>query len=175
MDAYRMVYRREAFQFRNHLLRLDSDSRFARFGAYTADAVIRRYCAEIDWSRTRIIGYFRDGVLRAATELCYEPGPSPQAVELAFSVERTYQNSRIGSTLMARALILLSNQGIASGHVNCLMTNRRMRTMATRYRSQSEVSCGSVLITIDMASGGIPARIDALVDQMAELLFDPPG
>ena len=170
-----MVYRREAFQFRNHLLRLDSDSRTARFEAFTTDAVIRRYCADIDWSRTRIIGYFRDGVLRAATELCYESGPTPQAAELAFSVERPFQNSRIGSTLMARALILLRNQGVVCGHVNCLQNNRRMRTLATRYRSQSEVSCGNVLITIDIASGAVPARVDSLADQMAELLFDPPG
>ncbi len=97
MNAYRPLFRREAFKYRDHLLRLDEDSRTARFAAHVSDATIQRYCTAIDWNISKVIGYFQDTYLRAAAEIRYDSAPSPTNAELAFSVERSFQNSRIGS------------------------------------------------------------------------------
>jgi GNAT superfamily N-acetyltransferase len=136
-------------------------------------------CAAIDWRRTQVIGYFQDGILRAtaeiSAELSHAPAPSSSAAELAFSVERPLQNSRIGTHLMTRALEFLRGRGVTKGHVICLPANRRMRSIATRHRSEVVVSCGDVVITIDIVSNATPQAIEKLADQMAEMLFDPPG
>jgi GNAT superfamily N-acetyltransferase len=170
MKSYRPLFRREVSQYRDHLLRLDEDSRTARFAAHVSESTIQRYCTSIDWHCTKVIGYFQDALLRGAAEIRYDSAPSPTNAELAFSVERQFQNSRIGSNLMSRALIFLRNQGITKVHVVCLLSNRRMRTMATRYRSEVAISYGDVYITIDAISDYTPKAIEELADHMADIL-----
>ncbi len=170
MDTYRTLFRREVSQYRDHLLRLDEDSRTARFATHVSDNSIQRYCAAIDWPATKVIGYFQDGLLRGAAEIRYDSGSTPTNAELAFSVERPFQNSRIGSNLMSRSLIALRNQGVTKVHVICLLSNRRMRTMATRYRSEVSISYGDVYITIDAIADCTPRALEELADQMAEIL-----
>jgi GNAT superfamily N-acetyltransferase len=174
MKSYRQVFPREISQYQEHLQRLDEESRAARFSYQISDANIQKYCAKIDWRHARLIGYFEDGILRAVADIRYDTGASHTNAELAFSVERPYQNSRIGSHLMARALISLRNQGVSKVHVVCLVSNRRMRTMATRYRPEVSISCGDVTLTIDSISDYAPGALEGLATHMAELLFDPP-
>ena len=134
MNTYRTLCSREAFQCRNHLLRLDEDSRSARFAARISDNTVRRYCADIDWRNTRIVGYFQDGILRAAVEVLGFNSPSSVA-ELAFSVEAPFQDKRIGTNLMVRARTFLRDRGVTRSQVFCLLTNRRMRCLASELHN----------------------------------------
>jgi hypothetical protein len=71
---------------RDHLLRLDPESRHARFHGFIDDSFIERYAAKCADDGTVIIAYIEGGVVRGAAEL-HPPDQSPQSLpEIAFSV-----------------------------------------------------------------------------------------
>ena len=172
MDAYRPLFRGEAHQYQEHLLRLDPDSRLSRFASHVSDAIIEQYCAAINWETKKIIGYFVDGIMRGAVEIIYESISSPSSAELAFSVEKPFQNARIGSRLMARSMISLRNQGVTRIHVVCLPSNLRMRNIATHYPTDVSISYDDVVMTISTRSGYTPLAIQELADSLAETMYD---
>ena len=61
---------------RDHLLRLDRDSRHDRFHGFMDDSFIERYAEKCANDGTVIIAYFEDGVVRGAAEL-HPPDQSP--------------------------------------------------------------------------------------------------
>ena len=164
MGTYRQLLNTEAKRYEEHLLRLDSDSRYARFSAVTSDDTIRRYCNSIDWRTSKIIGFFKDGVMRGAAEIRYDHRPLPDSAELAFSVEKECQNSRVGTNLMVRALLNLRNRAVAKAHIVCLLGNRRMQKLALRYRADFKAHRGDVFLTIDVPYGDISSLLAELVD-----------
>ena len=164
MGTYRQLLSTESNRYQEHLLRLDSDSRYARFSAVTSDDTIRRYCNSIDWRSTKIIGFFKDGMLRGAAEIRYDQRPMPDAAELAFSVEKECQNSRVGTNLMVRALLNLRNRAVTKAHIVCLLGNRRMQKLALRYRADFKAHRGDVFLTIDVPYGDISSLLAELVD-----------
>src|SRR5437879_12650749 len=72
---------------RDHLLRLDRESRYDRFHGFMDDSFIERYAAKCVGDGTVIIAYIEDGIVRGAAEL-HPPDQSPDALpETAFRVE----------------------------------------------------------------------------------------
>ena len=59
----------ETHAYRDHLLRLDPESRARRFSGGISDEGIRQYVATSTWLDTVVHGFFIDGVLRGAAEL----------------------------------------------------------------------------------------------------------
>lgn len=59
----------EADGYRDHLLRLDHDSRYRRFSGAVSDEFIARHAATISDIGVVVHGFFVDGVLRGAAEL----------------------------------------------------------------------------------------------------------
>ena len=150
MAVFRKILFAEAALYQEHLLRLDSESRYLRFSGMVSDDAIRRYCAAIDWRAAAVLGFFKGGALRGAAEVRYEPGTTPKRAELAFTVERPYQNSRVGSTLMKRALVILCNRGIAKADVICQIQNRRMQRIALKHQSSHQADGSEVVMVIDV-------------------------
>jgi len=165
MSSYRRLLRTDAEQLREHLLRLDGDTRQARFSAITSDSTIKRYVAGIDWEWAPLIGWFDEGVLRAVAEIRFSRGILPTEAELAFSVEKRYQGGRIGSNLMSRALIVLRNRGVRTAHIVCLLTNRRMQKLALRHRADVRAQSGEVFMTIAVPQGDIGSLISEITDE----------
>src|ERR1700745_733148 len=54
---------------RDHLLRLDADSRHERFNGFMDDEFIERYAARCADDGTIIIAYMENGIVRGAAEL----------------------------------------------------------------------------------------------------------
>jgi hypothetical protein len=72
---------------RDHLLRLDPESRHDRFNGFLDDSFIERYAARCAADGTIIVAYMEDGIVRGAAEL-HPPEHSEDSVpEIAFSVE----------------------------------------------------------------------------------------
>src|ERR1700692_3099636 len=72
---------------RDHLLRLDTQSRRDRFHGFMDDDFIERYAAKCADDGTIIIAYMENGIVRGAAEL-HPPGQSDDGMpEIAFSVE----------------------------------------------------------------------------------------
>src|ERR1700746_2430405 len=77
----------ECPRLRNHLLRLDRESRHDRFHGFMDDSFIERYAEKCANDGTVIIAYLEDGLVRGAAEL-HPLGTSPDLLpEIAFSVE----------------------------------------------------------------------------------------
>ena len=165
MKSYRRLSRADAEHLTGHLLRLDDDSRHARFNAATSDATIRKHVAAIDWERVLFIGYFDQGVLRAVAEMRFNDAFLPQEAELAFSVERPYQNGRLGTNLMSRTLVALRNRGVRTAHIICLLANGRMQKLALRHRADVRAHSGEVFMTIRIPYGDIGSVISEITDE----------
>ncbi len=90
-------------QLRDHLLRLDPQSRHDRFHGFMDDDFIERYAAKCAVDGTVIIAYVEDGVVRGAAEL-HPPDHSPDSqAEIAFSVETCVRRQGVGSILFRRS------------------------------------------------------------------------
>ena len=79
----------ETTSYRDHLLRLDPDSRQRRFSGGVSDDFIARHAQTIDEVGVVVHGFFIDGVLRGAAELRPLGGPFAYQAEAAFSVEKS--------------------------------------------------------------------------------------
>ena len=164
MSAYRNLLKVDADLYKQHLLRLGADSRYARFSGVMSDEAIVRYVDSIDWNWSRIIGYFDKGELRGVAEIRYEMKTFPSQAELAFSVEASYQNSRVGTNLMARSLLILRNRGINTAHVVCLLSNTRMQKLALRYRANMAAHSGEVFLSIAVPYGTVGSILAEMTD-----------
>ena len=168
MVVFRKLLSPETPLYLEHMLRLDAESRYLRFGGTVCDEAVQRYYEGIDWRDSSLIGFFRDGVLRGAVELRYQRTPLGRRAELAFSVERPFQNSGVGTTLMRRALIILSNRGVVRADVVCLLRNRRMQRIVLRHRCSYYSDGGDAFMDLE-----VPAISPATL--LAEYLEDTQG
>lgn len=164
MGIYRTLYRSEAPLYLAHLMRLDSEARYARFSGMMSDDALKRYWASIDWHGLTLLAYVSDGQIRGVAEIRYEPRLFPKSAELAFSVERGYQNTHVGTTLMARALVFLANRGIGVAHIICLLNNRRMQRLALKHRCFVQAHCGEVFMTVTVPPPDPTSLVGELLD-----------
>jgi GNAT superfamily N-acetyltransferase len=131
--------------YRDHLLRLDAESRRNRFGGAVSDEFIHKYIALPIGLDAVIHGYFVDGVLRGVAELRpLGPGLTDEA-EAAFSIETPWQSNGVGTALLERTLLVARNRGIKLLHMACLANNRRMVDLAKKFDAELSFDFGSVV------------------------------
>jgi GNAT superfamily N-acetyltransferase len=135
----------EIERYREHLLRLDMDSRGSRFAGGVSDEFISRYVDTTFALNAVVHGFFVDGTLRGAAEL--RPlGPTfSREAEAAFSIESNWQSHGVGSVLLGRTLLAARNRGIKRLHMACLANNRRMQELARKYDAELTFDFGSVV------------------------------
>jgi GNAT superfamily N-acetyltransferase len=135
----------EADRYRDHLLRLDADSRHSRFGGGVSDEFIRNYVGTTFGLSAVVHGFFVDGVLRGAAEL--RPlGPTfVREAEAALSIEHAWQSHGVGSALLGRTLLAARNRGIKTLHMACLANNRRMQELARKFAAELSFDFGGVV------------------------------
>ena len=89
---------------RDHLLRLDPESRHDRFNGYLDDGFIERYAAKCADDGTVIVAYMESGIVRGAAELHPAEQSADGLPEIAFSVERGVRRQGVGSLLFRRLI-----------------------------------------------------------------------
>jgi GNAT superfamily N-acetyltransferase len=139
----------ETHAYRDHLLRLDAESRRNRFCGGIADDTIRGYAATARGSDVIIHGFFVDGVLRGAADLHVVRPLDRREAEAAFSIEKAWQSHGVGSALLERTLLVARNRGIQHLQVCCLMENRRMQHLARKFESEITFDFGTVVGTME--------------------------
>jgi GNAT superfamily N-acetyltransferase len=130
--------------FREHLLRLDFETRRKRFAMAASDHFIERYAATCFRLDSIIHGYFVGGTLRGVGELRLLDTTSTQA-EAAFSVETDWQGTGVGTDLMEHTLLTARNRGVSKVFMNCLASNRSMQRMARSAGAELEYESGEVV------------------------------
>jgi GNAT superfamily N-acetyltransferase len=131
--------------YRDHLLRLDRDSRRMRFGGAVSDDFIANYI-ELSLGLDAVIhGFFVDGTLRGVAELRPLGRGFVDEAEAAFSIEKPWQSHGIGTALLERTLLAARNRGIKLMHMACLANNRRMVDLAKKFDAELKFDFGSVV------------------------------
>jgi GNAT superfamily N-acetyltransferase len=158
----------EADKYRDHLLRLDADSRTRRFGGGVSDDYIRHYVDTITWVDAVVHGFFVDGVLRGVAELRLIGATPTDQGEVAFSIETPWQSHGVGSALLERTLLAARNRGVAHLHMACLADNRRMQQLARKFDAELSFDFGDVI-------GEVEAPRPTPLSVMREFVSDGAG
>jgi len=158
----------EAARYRDHLLRLDGDSRHSRFGGGVSDEFIRNYVPTALGLRAVVHGFFVDGVMRGAAELRLLGPAFAREAEVAFSIEAPWQSHGIGSVLLDRTLLAARNRGIRTLHMACLASNRRMQELARKFDAELSFDFGSVV-------GEVAAARPTALSVLCEFVVDGHG
>ena len=131
--------------YREHLLRLDKESRRNRFGGAVSDEFIVNY-TELSLGLDAVMhGFFVDGVLRGVAELRPLGPDFAREAEAAFSIETPWQSHGVGSALLERTLLAARNRGIKLLHMACLANNERMVELARKFEAELTFDFGSVV------------------------------
>jgi hypothetical protein len=147
----RTLYQQEELPLlRDHLLRLDPDSRHDRFNGFMDDGFIERYAAKCADDGTIIVAYIEDGVVRGAAEL-HPPDQSPDALpEIAFSVEASVRRQGVGIILFKRLISEARWQGYQALRITTGAQNQAMRALANKFGAQLTFRHGESTGTIDL-------------------------
>jgi len=135
---------------RDHLLRLDRESRHDRFHGFMDDDFIERYAAKCADDGTVIIAYMEDGVVRGAAEL-HPPDQSPDSLpEIAFSVEACVRRQGVGSVLFRKLIAEARSKGYHSLRITTGAQNQAMRALANKFGAHLTFRHGESTGSIDL-------------------------
>jgi len=135
---------------RDHLLRLDAESRHDRFNGFMDDGFIERYAAKCADDGTVIVAYIEDGVVRGAAEL-HPPDQSPDGLpEIAFSVESSVRRQGVGSILFKRLISEARWKGYGALRITTGAQNQAMRSLANKFGAHLTFRQGESTGTIDL-------------------------
>lgn len=157
----RTLTARELPLLREHLLRLDRESRRDRFNGSLDDNFLARYAMQCVNDGTIIIAYFEDGVVRGAAEL-HQPDLTPGSQpEIAFSVESCVRRQGVGSILFTK----LIEKAHALGYENLRITtgaqNDAMRALANKFGARLTFRHGESTGVIDLTQHALVAKLNA--------------
>ncbi|WP_291685922.1 GNAT family N-acetyltransferase [Bradyrhizobium sp.] len=142
--------REELPLLRDHLLRLDPESRHDRFNGFMDDGFIERYAAKCADDGTIIVAYVEDGVVRGAAEL-HPPDQSPDALpEIAFSVEASVRRQGVGIILFKRLISEARWKGYPALRITTGAQNQAMRALANKFGAHLTFRHGESTGTIDL-------------------------
>jgi GNAT superfamily N-acetyltransferase len=143
--TFRKLWPTETGKFRDHLLRLDKNSRRMRFAHGVPDAYIEDYAARMADMGAIVYGYFDGPEVRAAAELKKLGDTWGREAEAAFSVEQPLQEHGIGTELMGRVIRAARNRGVQHLGISCLAENGKMRAIARHYEAELRFEYGEVI------------------------------
>jgi GNAT superfamily N-acetyltransferase len=134
-DMIHPVYRLPPSQYdryQQHLLSLDEQSKYTRFGFFIKDDSLIELCDKFKSNPGQHkIFVIEDQNLRviAAGHIALENNQT----ELAFSVLKEYRCQGLGSSLMERCIKWCQNRGIRTGCMVCLSTNIAIKKLASKH------------------------------------------
>jgi GNAT superfamily N-acetyltransferase len=136
---------------RDHLLRLDPESRHDRFNGFLDDSFIERYAEKCANDGTIIVAYMENGMVRGAAEL-HPPDDSTECLpEIAFSVEACVRRRGVGSVLFRRLISEARWKGYRTLRVTTGAQNHAMRALAGKFGADLVFRHGETSGTIDLA------------------------
>lgn len=141
----RKLWPTETEKFRDHLLRLDKESRRMRFAHGVSDGFIDDYASRVGEMGSVVYGYFVDGELRAAAELRKLGDVWGREAEAAFSVEQAWQDKGLGSELMGKVIRAARNRGVMHLYMSCLAQNTKMQAIARKHNADLRFEYGEVV------------------------------
>jgi GNAT superfamily N-acetyltransferase len=158
----------ETAKYRDHMLRLDPNSRHSRFAGGVSDEFICKYAEMSNTLDAVVYGFFLDGVMHGAAELRPLGSNLPRQAEAAISVEKSWQSHGVGSALLRHILLAARNRGIRLLHMACLAENQRMQQLARKFDAELSFDFGNVV-------GEVESSRPTPLSLMRELMTDSHG
>jgi GNAT superfamily N-acetyltransferase len=158
----------ETAKYREHILRLDPESRRNRFAGGVSDDFIRKYVELANSLDAVIYGFFVNGVMRGAAELRPLGVRLVREAEAAISVEKPWQSHGVGSALLGRVLLTARNRGYRLLHMACLAENQRMQQLARKFDAD-------ISFDFESAVGEVESSRPTPMSVMRELMSDSHG
>ncbi len=146
----RRLDRQEMPLLRDHLLRLDTESRHDRFNGFADESFIERYAAKCASDGTVVIAYLEGDEVLAAAELHPADGEISQLPEVAFSVDRKVRRRGLGSVLFRRLISEAKRRDYGSLRVTTGAQNEAMRALANKFGAHLTFRHGESTGEIDL-------------------------
>jgi len=150
-----------------HLLALDPDDRFLRFGYAASDEHIRRYVEDLDFEQDDIFGiYNRKLELIAMAHLAYSRDPqASRCAEFGVSVLGKARGRGYGTRLFERAVIHARNEGVDLLFVHALSENAAMLSIARKAGATLERFGSETEAHLRLPPATLDSRVSELVDE----------
>lgn len=151
----------------NHLLELDADDRYLRFGYQATDEHIRGYVAGLNFERDDIFGiYNRKLELIAMAHLAFadQPGHSSCA-EFGVSVLKKARGRGYGGRLFERAAIHARNEGVDLMFIHALTENTAMLKIARSHGAVLERAGSETDAHLRLPPATLDSRMSEMVDE----------
>ena len=146
---------------RDHLLRLDHESRHDRFHGFMDDSFIEGYAEKCASDGTIVIAYLEDGVVRGAAELHPPDTSADLQPEIAFSVESGQRRLGVGSILFRKLIAEARARGYRHLRITTGAQNDAMRALANKFGAHLTFRYGESTGTIDVREQPRPATVIA--------------
>lgn len=137
-------------RFRDHLLRLDAESRRDRFNGPSSDHFLQAYAERSFHDGTIVVGLVVGDCVCGAAELHERPEEADTG-EIAFSVERGLQHRGIGGLLFERLIGHARALGYTRLRVTTHPHNHAMKRLARRFEAHLHFEDGETVGLIELA------------------------
>ncbi|HVZ44094.1 MAG TPA: GNAT family N-acetyltransferase [Ramlibacter sp.] len=150
-----------------HLIALDADDRYLRFGYPASDEQIRGYVDQLDFDRDDIFGiYNRKLELIAWAHLAYlRDANSPSCAEFGVSVLAKARGRGYGSRLFDRAIVHARNEGVEMLFIHALSQNVAMIRIARKAGATLERAGAETEMYLRLPPATLDSRMSEIVDE----------
>ena len=151
-----------------HLLALDEQDRYLRFGYAANDEQIQRYVDQLDFDRDDIFGFFNRRLeLIAMAHLAFipnEPG-TPAGAEFGVSVLKQARGRGYGTRLFDRAVMHARNEGVELMFIHALSENTAMIKIARNAGATLERAGSETEAYLRLPPATLDTRVSELVEE----------
>jgi GNAT superfamily N-acetyltransferase len=172
LDRYhiRKIWPLDYSAFHRHLLRLDYETRLARFGTAVNDSFLSSYAESARRIGTVIYGAFIGSEMYASAELRSIHMLGDAMAEAAFTVEKDHRLHGLGSALMDRVITTAQNRGIGQVHMICMRANMPMQRLAEKFGARMKIDHGEAMGEVDSASATPISWLDEAMHDAADFV-----
>ncbi len=140
-------------QIRTHMLGLEPDARYMRFGNLASDAFISRYVDAIDVQRDLVLGWLYDhGQLLAVVHLAHV---ADDVTEFSISIVESLRGAGHGQQLTHEALRIAREIGYETACLQFLKANRPMAAIVDHFANTRKVDGTECLVDVPL-----PAKME---------------
>ena len=155
----------ETAKYREHILRLDPESRRNRFAGGVSDDFVSKYVELANSLGTVIYRFFVGDTMRGAAELRPLGLRFAREAEAAISVEKRWQSHGVGSALLGRVLLTARNRGYRHLHMACMAENHRMQQLARKFDAELTFDFESVVGEVESSR---PTPMSVMREMMSD-------
>ncbi|HEY8358256.1 MAG TPA: GNAT family N-acetyltransferase [Ramlibacter sp.] len=150
-----------------HLLALEPQDRYLRFGYAASDAQVQRYVDQLDFERDEIFGIFNrrlELIAMAHLAFIHTPG-APSGAEFGVSVSGRARGRGFGSRLFDRAVMHARNEGVELMFIHALSENTAMIKIARNAGATLERAGGETEAYLRLPAATLDTRVSELFEE----------